>query len=1422
MSDDTTPAASGRIGRVVQRVSYALLGAVGVVLVLLAGILGLLTTEAGTRWTLEHVSEYLRGSTATDVRFEAVEGALLDHLVLRGLRVADAEGPWLTAERLTIDWRPWRLLTGDLWIDVLGGRDVAIARTPAGGDPDTTEQGGGGLDPAMLGRLTLRHLDVESLSLGEPVLGEAMRFSAEGEVIGRSLGGIGASLLVTRLDEPGEIRADVDYRVGKALGVHAVVYEPAGGALARVLGLPGLPALRLTLDGEGPVTAWEGRLSAEAEGLVQVDADLGLAVGRVSRLRLEGVVAPGAGVPPDLAALAKPEIAVAVEVRRGPDGVIGLQSLTIGADGWQASAEGSIDPAGPVALAARAQVDPSVPLEPLVGVPVGLTTVAAEVTGTVDAPRVALDLDARETVAQELAAHVEAVLGDTITLEASGSVQGVSALLPQLEPLLGQGLEWSVAGAVGPQRDHATITSLTLSGAAMSAQAEGQVVFQPAAFTGSVTAEVPSLAVLQPLVGMPLRGSAHLAAEIGEAGAEGMTGPVALTLEGFTLGQAQADALIGGDVALDARLTVAADGLTVAEATLDAGNLRLTSERIALAEFTKIDGPFVLHLPRLAALGLGLEGAATLDGRLEGTVSQPQVTAQVGIIDLVAQGMPVGAASAQASLTAGQVAVRDLQAAVWGTALSGGVTVDFASGLLAGDVVATVSAPDALTAATGVTVARGTRATLKLGTAEGVQTVSLTAAVDGLAMTDAGVTVGALDVESLVRDPFGTARGRVGVAVGPGAVGTIDWRRATLDLRIDGTSLGFTLDGEGQPPGPAEVSVAGAVALGGTAPTVTVRRASFDKGRHSVALAEPMTIGFGAGLSVSPTTLRVGEGTLRIAYAVANGRIDASIQGRSLPLSIIELVQPEYGLDGSVDRLSVTVKGPLREPSGSLSLTARNLALPEAEVEGITVSAEGSLQGGRLSLDGRATGLGDQPATVAAVVPLRFGSQGVPSVPADAPMQARADWSGPVQAVWALVPQVGHQLSGALDLHASLGGSLDAPTYAGDMRLSGGRYENLEWGTVLADLDVVADLKADGSVALRASASDGGRGSVRAEGQLTNDGAGASALDARIQVEDALLSRRDDLRARVDGTLTYAGSLTAGRLSGRVAPEMVEIAVGDSLGGGGPATLNVIETGGNTVGLSEQAPGAVEASPFGSDIALDIAVDMPNRIYVRGQGLDSEWGGQLHVGGVLADPRITGQMTVRRGSFDFIGREFRLAHGEVRFNGGASIDPSLDVRAEHEAEDVTAIVAVGGSVSDLSLDLRSQPSLPRDEILSRVLFGKQFGNLGPGQAIAVAQAAGRLTGLGGGGGGGGIFALPDLLRRELGLDVLSVGGDESGPAVEAGKYIGDDVYVGVEQGAGAESGSVSVEVELTPRITLETKGSASSGANIGIQYKFDY
>jgi translocation and assembly module TamB len=233
---------------------------------------------------------------------------------------------------------------------------------------------------------------------------------------------------------------------------------------------------------------------------------------------------------------------------------------------------------------------------------------------------------------------------------------------------------------------------------------------------------------------------------------------------------------------------------------------------------------------------------------------------------------------------------------------------------------------------------------------------------------------------------------------------------------------------------------------------------------------------------------------------------------------------------------------------------------------------------------------------------------------------------------------------------------------------------------------------------------------------------------------------------------------------------------------------------------------------------LNVEVNSPGRAFLRGRGLDSEWQGSVKITGSVGKPVMTGKFSVVRGHFDFMGKRFELQQGTLTLDPSLPSSPLLDVLGECHANDLTARVQLSGSASAPEVTLSSEPELPSDEVLSRLLFGRGVAHVTPMQAVRLAQAARTLA-------SGGGFDFMGRTRQMLGVDQLEVrqsGEDVEGASLSAGKYLREGVYLEVEKGVGPKSGRTSVEIEVTPNITLETEIGENAEGGAGINWKKNY
>ena len=156
-----------------------------------------------------------------------------------------------------------------------------------------------------------------------------------------------------------------------------------------------------------------------------------------------------------------------------------------------------------------------------------------------------------------------------------------------------------------------------------------------------------------------------------------------------------------------------------------------------------------------------------------------------------------------------------------------------------------------------------------------------------------------------------------------------------------------------------------------------------------------------------------------------------------------------------------------------------------------------------------------------------------------------------------------------------------------------------------------------------------------------------------------------------------------------------------------------------------------------SNWRLDINLEAPDRLYVSGMGLESEWGAKLHISGTTDAPVIAGQMNLVRGTLGFAGRSFELEQGRLSFDGGPMGNPTIRVSAASDVDGVTVRVNVNGTGYNPQITFTSTPALPQDEVMARILFGNSIGELSAIQAVQLAASLNSLSGGGGGAGAGG-------------------------------------------------------------------------------------
>lgn len=568
------------------------------------------------------------------------------------------------------------------------------------------------------------------------------------------------------------------------------------------------------------------------------------------------------------------------------------------------------------------------------------------------------------------------------------------------------------------------------------------------------------------------------------------------------------------------------------------------------------------------------------------------------------------------------------------------------------------------------------------------------------------------------------------------------------------------------------------------------------------------------GWQLAPTQIGFGRGILIAEGRVLGGPTQLKLHLARMPLSVIDIVVADLGLGGVASGIVEYSNDGQGAPSGKAGLMIKGLSrsglvltsrpvdvalvaqLDPDAVQLRTVLREGGTVRGRLQAR-----VGGLPRGGGFMDRLEAGQ-----------LAGQLRYSGAAEALWRLSGVEIFDLTGPLGVKADISGSIAAPTLRGAVTSRGLRLQSTLTGTDVRDV-AMAGTFTDATLRLARFSGvtpNGGRVSGSGTIGLADLSEHGPAIDLRLSAQNAQLINRDDMGATVTGPLRIVSTGVGGTIAGRVRIERARWALGQA---SAAAELPEVKTR-EINAPADAAPARVPAAPW--RFLIDAAG--MNRIDVRGLGLDSEWGADIRLRGTTAAPQIFGTADLVRGGYEFAGKRFELTRGRIRFTGEVPVDPQLDIVAEGDANNISAKITITGTGTKPNIAFSSTPALPEEELLSRILFGSSITQISAPEAVQLASALASLRG------GGGLDPI-NKLRAAIGLDRLRIVGADptvgSGTSIAVGKYIGRRIFVElVTDGAGYNA--TSVEFRITRWLALLATMSTIGDESINLRVSKDY
>jgi translocation and assembly module TamB len=1376
--------------------------------IVLLGILALLVafwiwlnSSLGHRYVVKQINN-LETASGLDIDVQRIEGSLLGELKVYGLTLKDPKGTFFSANEATLDWRPLSYFQNHIDIKKLSIAEARLIRLPElkPGDPDAP------LLPDI--DIDVGRFEVGKIMVDKGVTGyrHLLGLSGRAKIAdGRAQVALDAGAL----DAPGlpggdklAIRLDAEPEANKlSLGVR--VTAPANGFVSGLTGIK--QPLAALVTGSGSWDDWKGRARAELGGKQFANLAIGAKKGTWT---FAGPLSPGLVLPEGPAKKLLGDVQLNLTTgwaERRADMRLRLNSaaLALAVEGIADLGQNKFED---LKVAGRL-------LQPGAVAP-GLTArdlrLEAVLNGAFATPFVAYNIRAgavgfNGTVLEGFTSRGRAkVDSDRMRIPVSARARRITGLDPQVGGLLTNVAVDGTLFISGTKivSDNLKVRSDRLNATVVMAAdtARGQYRF-------GINGRVNNYR----LAGVGLMDISTDMDVVTSGGGFGLDGRVAIRTK--EIENASARDFLGGNAAASARVRMNAAGdVVLRDIRLNSPGLRITSGQGTWSPNGGINF-------RVAGVSREYGALAVV---VTGTGDRPQVQLRAANPNF---GIGLRDVSATIRATAGGYRINATGQSQYGpftadvTILQGrAMTVDihrllFAGMTFTGRVTKTAAGPFA--------------GTLNV-TGQGIDGVIQLAAAGAYQRAD--IDARALGAQIPGENPITIQRGFIQASVilypdAPHIVGDAQFEgvrannfflargRAKADVRGGrGTAQVFA---EGSSGVPFRVGINAAL-------TPELIRADLQGvvNRIPFRLARPAEIRkIADGWQLSPAQIVLPQGNVLLAGRYGSAGTVVQSRLRDFDLAVLNAFSPGLGLSGKVSG-SIDFAQPAGSafPRGDarLAITGFSRAGIATRTPPVDLALLGELrpEGGSVNAVIRrgANVIGRVQARLQPVGP---GAGGWMQRLLAAPLAGGVRYNGPAEVLWSFSGLNTQQLSGPIGVAADFSGRVQAPQLNGIIRANNLIFTDETYGTRITSLGVQGRFT-NSLLELSRISGRAGPGTIEGQGTVGFAAASGYPIDIRLTLANAQLARSDAIGATVSGTVAVTNNRANGALiSGDLTLPNLRYQIIRQ------GAAQVIELQGVRRKGDPLLPVGAEAQAEGTPSIwkLDLKVRADNQLFVSGMGLESEWQADLRIQGTTATPSIIGEAEMIRGTFSFSGRRFDVTRGAIAFTGARPPNPRIDLVATSEIEGVDVNINVSGTATNPQIAFTSNPGLPQDEIMSRILFGGSISEISALQAVQLASSLNALRG-----GGGGLNPLGKL-RSATGLDRLRVlGADETtgrGTAVAAGFYISNDIYLELITDTRGFT-ATQIEIALSKALSALFQAGSFGGSSVNVRYRKQY
>ncbi len=290
------------------------------------------------------------------------------------------------------------------------------------------------------------------------------------------------------------------------------------------------------------------------------------------------------------------------------------------------------------------------------------------------------------------------------------------------------------------------------------------------------------------------------------------------------------------------------------------------------------------------------------------------------------------------------------------------------------------------------------------------------------------------------------------------------------------------------------------------------------------------------------------------------------------------------------------------------------------------------------------------------------------------------------------------------------------PKIEGFIQLNQGLYTNLDNGTTLQNIDLKAIFKNQKITIEHCVGYDAPKKSnktpkmFQVKGSINLLQIKNPTLDLNISFKDFQIADSPLFFARFDGDLNVSGTIQKPFIKGHAQLKKARIVLDE---------VAAFDT--SKVKIMNKPIKKKKKNKTSFQIPIDLKLDIPSKLYIRGMEFNSEWKGELWVKGCLPDSYLEGQLRSKRGFFNFVGKRLKLQKSYIFYSKNYPNQPKLSiVMVKNSLDTPDVFLKMLGQAPKFEFSITTFPESSVLDGLSLLLFSKES------KDISLLQAA-QLT-----------------------------------------------------------------------------------------------